>query len=279
MNRRSRVFGIACLAGCALSLILIGLLWVVRRNTLLQTTSASYTPLSGEAEWEGGWELSARGADPSEAGSLVGTDRVTIPFSGTDLALTVRRGDYRANLFVSVDGEPANHLPREERGAYLVLSSPDYEPQVVTISVAGGLSDGPHEAVLIADRGWDQWPLVGWRVSRTPDTTVYDWALVGLGAIAFVPLAGAIWLRGKWQEARGKEQEASGRRQVARGKGQEARPASCILRPACCILSLLSTLLHCSSCWSPAPPSSSPSIATLLCASCAFLSLSRRFST
>ncbi len=205
MNRRSRALEIAYLAGFVLSLILIGLLWVIRRNALLQTTSASYTPLSGEAEWEGGWELSEQGADPSEAGSLTGTNRVTIPFSGTDFALTVRRGGYRATLFVRVDGEPANRLPQEERGAYLVLSSPDYEPQVVTIPVASDLDDGPHAAVIVADRGWDQWPLVGWRMSRAPDTAVYDRALAGLGVIAFVCLAGAIGGRIRRQRDRGAE--------------------------------------------------------------------------
>jgi O-antigen ligase len=93
-------------------------------------------------------------------------------------------------LFVSVDGRPANRLPREERGAYLVLTSPDYAPQVVTVPVASGLEDGPHVAVVTAERGWDQWPLAGWSVSRTPDTTLYRWALVGLGVLALACLAG-----------------------------------------------------------------------------------------
>jgi O-antigen ligase len=212
MNRRSRVLGIACLAGFVLSLLLIGLLSIAKRDALFRTTSTSYTVLSGEARWEGDWEFSEQGADPSEAGSLAGSDRVTIPFSGTDLALTVRRGSYRAYFFVSVDGEPANRLPREERGAYLVLSSPDYEPQVITLPVADGLSDGPHEAVVVADRGWDQWPLVGWRVSRAPDTTWYDRALAGLGVVGLAFLVGMIWSRGKKQEAKG-----------------GAYPASCIL--------------------------------------------------
>jgi O-antigen ligase len=202
---------------------------IARRNVLLKTTSISYTPLSGEAQWKGDWEFSEQGADPSEAGSLAGSDCVTIPFSGTDLALTVRRGGYRANFFVSVDGEPANRLPREERGAYLALSSPDYEPQVVTLPVADGLDDGPHQAVAVADRGWNQWPLVGWRVSRVPDTTVYDWGLVGLGAVGLASLAGGgLWL---------------GRRQETRGKRREAEcgvyPAPCILHPPTALIGVL----------------------------------------
>ena len=175
-----------CLLGLLVSLALAGVVLADMRRVLSQVTTATYTPLSGEAEWEGNWEFSELGADPSQAG----TERVTIPFAGTDLALRVRRGDYRAYLFVSVDGRPANRLPREERGAYLVLTSPDYAPQVVTIPVASGLEDGPHVAVVTAERGWDQWPLAGWSVSRTPDTTLYRWALVGLGVLALACLAG-----------------------------------------------------------------------------------------
>ena len=175
-----------CLLGLLASLVLAGMVWAGMRNALRQASTTTYTPLSGAAEWEGNWEFSELGADPSQAG----TERVTIPFAGTDLALRVRRGDYRAYLFVSVDGRPANRLPREERGAYLVLTSSDDAPQVVTIPVASGLEDGPHVAVVTAERGWDQWPLAGWSVSRTPDTTLYRWALVGLGVLALACLAG-----------------------------------------------------------------------------------------
>jgi O-antigen ligase len=189
VNRRPILLTSICLIGLLASLLLVGAVLAARRRVLLQTVTTFYTPLSGEAGWEGDWELSELGADPSQAG----TERVTIPFVGTDFALRVRRGDYRGYLFVSVDGEPANRLPREERGAYLVLTSPDRAPQVVTIPVATRLDDGPHVAVVAAERGWDQWPLAGWSVSRAPDTTAYRRALAGLGALALACLAGASW--------------------------------------------------------------------------------------
>lgn len=169
-------------------LIACGAVLAAKRRALLQTTTTSYTVLSGEAEWEGNWELSELGADPSQAGG----ERVTIPFVGTDFALRVRRGAYRGYLFVSVDGEPADRLPRSERGAYLVLTSPDYTSQVVTIPVAAGLEDGPHEALVVAERAWDQWPLVGWSVSQTPDLTGYRWTLAGLGLMGLVCLS--VWI-------------------------------------------------------------------------------------
>jgi len=188
MNRRSRSRALICLFGLLGSLLLAGVVLAARQRALLQTSTTFYASLSDEAEWEGNWEFSELGADPSQAG----TERVTIPFVGTDLALRVRRGNYRGTLFVSVDGKPAGRLPREERGAYLVLTSPDYASQVVTIPVATGLDDGPHEALVVAERGWDQWPLVGWSVSHTPDTTPYHWALAGLGALGLVCLGGVV---------------------------------------------------------------------------------------
>ncbi|MGD2178625.1 MAG: hypothetical protein PVG71_12470, partial [Anaerolineae bacterium] len=194
MNIQNKPWSYVCMVGLAVTLLSVAAVLTVRARALDRTEVALFTPLTGDANWEGGWEFSERGADPSQAGSLAGTDRVTLPFTGTHLALRVRRGGYRANLWVSVDGEPANRLPRAGRGAYLVLSSPDYEPQVVTIPVAGCLDNGPHVARIIADRGWDQWPLVGWRVSRGPDAAPYDRALRGLSAVAIVCLVGAI----KW---------------------------------------------------------------------------------
>jgi O-antigen ligase len=189
VNRHPRALVIFCLSGLLVSLLLIGVVRATERRDLLQAATSAFTPRTGEAEWEGDWEFSELGADPSEAG----TERVTIPFVGTDLALRVRQGGYRGAFYVSVDGAPANLLPREERGAYLVLTSPDRTSRVVTIPVASGLSDGPHRATVVVDRAWDQWPLVGWRVGRAPDASPYRWASVGLGMLGLSCLGGAAW--------------------------------------------------------------------------------------
>ncbi|HIE37574.1 MAG TPA: hypothetical protein EYP77_00615, partial [Anaerolineae bacterium] len=149
----------------------------------------AYTPLSGRAEWVGNWEFSDLGADPSQEGG----ERVAIPFWGTDLGLRVRRGHYRAYFYITVDGEPANALPQDETGrAYLPLTSPDYRPQVVTLPVATGLPPGPHTAVVVVERGWDQWPLVGWSVAYHPDETTYRWSLASLSLLALISLAGLV---------------------------------------------------------------------------------------
>jgi O-antigen ligase len=239
MNRRDRTRARTrarlCLIGLLVSVILAGVVWAAMRRAVRQAVVTSYTPLTGAAEWEGAWEFSELGADPSEAG----TERVTIRFTGTDLALQVRRGDYRGNFIIGVDGEPANRLPHDGENAYLVLTSPQRTPQVVTIPVATGLDDGTHVAMLVADRGWDQWPLAGWRVSRTPDTSAYRWALRVLGVAALTCSVGLVWwsreyrvwsmeygVGSRGQEAGGRKQEAGGGRQ---GREKGKHPGSCNL--------------------------------------------------
>ncbi|MBN1954024.1 MAG: O-antigen ligase family protein [Anaerolineae bacterium] len=163
----------------------------------------AYSPLSGIAGWEGDWEFSALGADASEAGD----EQVTIPFWGTDLGLRVRRGDYRGHLYVTVDGQPANALPQdpddEEHRSYLVLTSPDRQPQVVTIPVAEGLSPGAHVAEIGVERGWDQWALAGWSVAYHPESTAYRWGVVGLLVLGTAALAVLVFTarRIEWRAA------------------------------------------------------------------------------
>lgn len=198
VTQRLRIWLLVCLTGLGLTVLLTAAVLTLKQNALREEEVRSYTLLAGDAEWEGDWELSEKGADPSETGSVAGTDRVTIPFAGNQLALQVRRGSYRAYLWVSVDGQPANELPRTERGAYLVLSSPDYESQVATIPVASGLADGPHVAQIVADRGWDQWPLIGWVVKQGPDPSRYDHTLKTVTAIGVVFLAGLIGWGAQW---------------------------------------------------------------------------------
>lgn len=178
--------------------------WHARR----QTQASFHTPLTGKANWEGDWDLSARGADPSQSGSLAGGNRVTIPFTGTQFALRVRRGDYRAFLWVKIDDRPANRLPQTEQGAYLVLSSPDRDPEVVTLPVASGLDEGRHVAEIVADRGWNQWPLVGWEVTQGTSPGFGHEALRALGAavaVCLVGLLGCLPQLGWYQETRARQ--------------------------------------------------------------------------
>jgi len=131
------------------------------------------------ARYQGAWRWSPLGADIGQDG-----DSLTIPFKGTRLDLTVRRGDFLSYLYVTIDGQPANRLPRDGQGrSYLILYDPLYRTETVTL--AAGLPDTTHEAVLVAKGGWGQWAIVGWTVSREADVRLYRVALslIGLGAL------------------------------------------------------------------------------------------------
>ena len=126
--------------------------------------SPNYQP-NPAATFTSEWRFSELGADWSATG-----DKVTFHFSGTELALRVRRAADRANFYITIDGQPANALPRDEHGAYLQLIPPDVsETDIRTIPVATGLSDGDHTAEIVAERGWNQWSLIGWSVGREED--------------------------------------------------------------------------------------------------------------
>lgn len=142
----------------------------------------------------GDWRVTPSGADIGRSG-----DRLRILFHGTRLDLKVRRGDYRAFLFVTVDGKPANHLPLDTQGqAYVVL----YDPlqQVDTVTLARGLRDGVHVAEIESERGWGQWAIVGWAASREVPSSL-PWLPVGLALGAVVALVVAVcaaWPNRHW---------------------------------------------------------------------------------
>jgi len=108
--------------------------------------------------YEGDWRVGLPGADVGSGGG-----RALFRFEGTSVALTVRRGPYRAFLYVTVDGMPAGSLPRDEQGrAYVVLY--DKETSLVTVPLATGLSPGVHTVEVVTDGGEGQWIIVDWRV-------------------------------------------------------------------------------------------------------------------
>ncbi len=141
--------------------------------------------------YTGGWEFSPTfGADSSQIPPGAPRDRVTFRFWGTDLGLRVRRADFRARFYVTVDGWPANALPHDEYGTMLVLDAPDPQEDYIAIhSVARNLPPGEHLAVIEAERGWDQWALHGFSVGYAPPDAAYRVRARALGATAGVSLA------------------------------------------------------------------------------------------
>lgn len=139
--------------------------------------------------YQGGWRFSPPfGADISETG-----DRVDFTFWGTAVGLRVRRADFRARLYVTVDGEPANALPADENGSTLVLTSADPSEDYLSIApVARNLSPGVHTMSIVASRGWDQWALNGFSVGYHAPATWETWLIPALLSLAVAGLVVAV---------------------------------------------------------------------------------------
>jgi O-antigen ligase len=153
----------------------------------LRSGSGDYVP-NPLASFEGEWKFGELGADWSTTG-----EKARFTFRGTDLALRVRRAADRANLYVMIDGRPANALPQDERGAYLQLIPPDKRVvDVTTIPLAAGLAPGVHAVEIVTERGWNQWSLIGWSVGNPQDRAGLDSALAALGAVGVLLAYGAI---------------------------------------------------------------------------------------
>jgi O-antigen ligase len=154
------------------------------------------------ATFTGEWRFSELGADWSATG-----DRVSFTFKGTALALRVRRAADRANLYITIDGQPANALPRDERGAYLQLIPPEInQPEVRTLPVATGLNDGEHRVEIVTERGWQQWSLIGWSVGREDDRGALD-GMIGVLSVLGLAVAYSAWRnarRMRWREVGGR---------------------------------------------------------------------------
>jgi len=140
------------------------------------------------AAYEGAWRVGPLGADVGRPSG----SRAAFRFDGTRVGLTARRGPYRAFLYATVDGKPANALPRDETGrAYVVLY--DEVPGVVTVPLATGLEPGVHTVELVAEGGQGQWLLVDWRVGARPLRDGTSWKVAVLAAAVLAP--GALLFR------------------------------------------------------------------------------------
>jgi O-antigen ligase len=136
-----------------------------------------------------GWRVTPSAADPSQTG-----DRLSLTFNGTGAALHLQGGPFWALYRVWVDGEPANALPLDESGAaYLVLYDPLSELRTVT--VARGLPPGEHRLDLVAEGGWGQWALQGFRIDPPEDLprNLAGWGLLGLALASTAVWAAYAW--------------------------------------------------------------------------------------
>ena len=142
---------------------------------LTAAPAGRHHPLSPYASYSGSWTFSEIGADFGPADS----NEATFSFQGTDSALELRRDNYRAYLFVTVDDHPANALPQDNRGqSYVILTSDDLAPHTDVVPIASGLLFGQHTLHFRTALGQERWALAGYRVATAPDLQVYTQSLV-----------------------------------------------------------------------------------------------------
>ncbi|HEX9116801.1 MAG TPA: O-antigen ligase family protein [Anaerolineae bacterium] len=139
-----------------------------------------------------GWRVRPSGADPSANG-----DTLTFAFYGTSLAFRIQGGPFWAYDTITVDGRPADALPRDEHGAaYLVFDDPLSQTREVT--VARRLPLGEHQVRVEANGGWDQWALQGILVSAA------QLPLISLPVLIVVALLATLvwlWLAWPWRRS------------------------------------------------------------------------------
>ncbi len=154
-------------------------------------------PTDPRLRYEGAWQLGALGADVrspdyGDPNFDFSPQRLTFRFRGESLALRVRRGNYLAYLYVKVDGQPANSLPHNEEGGYMVLRSARLQPETVTIRAAAGLGEGTHEAEVVPYVGYDRWILAAVAVGESPPAVPLP--VIGGGWLAaLIGGLGALW--------------------------------------------------------------------------------------
>jgi len=172
-------------------------------STIAATGFHLADPTNPTQTFTGDWSFSPDfGADIGESGDGAQNSAATFDFTGTAVGLRVRRADFRARFYVTVDGQPANRLPQDERGAFLILTSPDPNADYITTElVADGLSPTEnHTLHIVAERGWDQWALHGFSAGYAPSRTKYVWAmgLLALTAVFSLIFAFTAARRGRW---------------------------------------------------------------------------------
>ena len=159
------------------------------------------------------WQFSELGADADlpapDADVSTVENRITVQFEGTAFAIATRRDDYLAYLYVTVDGKPANALPRNRQGeAFIILTSPERKPPLGSDRRGEGLGGwraygGDHSPAR--DHGDDRWPIAGFAVASPPDTEEYDRALIVCAVIGGLAVLGAVITatRLPWRSAQG----------------------------------------------------------------------------
>lgn len=161
------------------------------RPQRLLPSNGFYPPTVPSATYSGLWTFGPLGAD---IGWLETSDsQLTFTFWGRDVGLLVRQGDFIAFLYPTLESFRPNATQEDSSGnAYVLLRSESQRPEVVPVPIATNLPLQAHTLRVVADRGWDQWVLVGYLVSDGDLTTPLHrlrhvaWAVVGVALVTLI---------------------------------------------------------------------------------------------
>ncbi|MEZ4667066.1 MAG: beta-galactosidase [Anaerolineae bacterium] len=122
-----------------------------------------YPAVNPFVDYSGVWSFSQLGADIG----WVQDSQLDFKFIGANVSMLLRKNNYTAYLYPTIDGQPANAVPRDSSGnSYVVLTSPEpLTPEISLVPIGRNLSSQFHTLHVIADRGWDQWAIAGFGVS------------------------------------------------------------------------------------------------------------------
>jgi len=141
-----------------------------------------FHPANAYTTYSGVWTFGPLGADIGWLGTS--DSRFRFDFFGTDIALLVRKGDFFATLYATIDDQPANALPQDNQGnSYLMLRSADLQTSMELVDVGTNLPLESHSLEVVADKGWDRWALAGVATSSGNLAKPYDQQLA-IGAFS-----------------------------------------------------------------------------------------------
>lgn len=159
-----------------------------------QAQNGLFPAVNPFTRYSGVWTFGPLGADIG----WVQDSQFSFDFNGSDVALLLRQDNYTAYLYPTIDGQPANAVPRDASGnGYIVLTSPSLLPETNLVSAARNLPNTNHTLHVVADRGWDRWAIAGFGVSSGNLALPYNNQIaVGWLATLFAALGVIITVRG-----------------------------------------------------------------------------------
>ncbi len=188
-------------------------LWshLTQRENLQAAHNGLYPADNPFTSYSGVWTFGDLGADIGWSND----SQLTFRFSGTGVSLFLRQGNYLAYLYPTIDGRSSSPLPRDVDGnPYIILKSDTLQSELNLVTVAKDLPQGNHVLHIVADRGNDQWALVGFAVSSDDQAAVFDKqiivgvlgtlvSLVSL-SISLIPFIRTVNLANRWDKVIGR---------------------------------------------------------------------------